>query len=65
MRTATVPSILPKTSDLGVQHNGNSQHLAVLSDIFGRSRFYSFNIHTKYRESCDKPILTKRGIPRC
>jgi hypothetical protein len=19
----------------------------------------------KYRESCDKPILTKRGIPRC
>ena len=37
----------------------------VLSDLLGRSRFYSFNIHTKYRESCDKPILTKRGIPRC
>jgi hypothetical protein len=40
-------------------------HLVVLSDLFERSRFYSFNIHTKYRESYDKPILTKRGLPRC
>ena len=63
MRTAAVLLFYP--IHLGVQHNGNSQNVAVLSDIFGRSRFYSFNIHTKYRESCDKPILTKREIPRC
>ena len=60
MRTAAVPS-----KHLGAQHNGNSQNLVVLSDLLGRSWFYSFNIHTKYRESYDKPILTKRGIPSC
>ena len=63
MRTAAVPSILPKY--LGAQHSENSPNLVVLSDLLGRSRFYSFSIHTKYRESYDKPILTKRGIPRC
>jgi hypothetical protein len=26
---------------------------------------FIYLIHTKYRESCDKPILTNRGIPRC
>jgi hypothetical protein len=44
---------------LGAQHNRNSHNLVVLSDLLGRSRFYSFNIHTKYRESYDKPIFTK------
>ena len=43
----------------------NITETANLPDLLGRSRFYSFNIHTKYRESSDKPILTKRGIPRC
>lgn len=38
--------------------------LAVLSDLLMWSLFYSFNFHTKYWESCDKPILTERGIPR-
>jgi hypothetical protein len=38
--------------------------LVVLSDLLRRSRFYSFHIRTKYRESYDKPISTKRGIPR-
>jgi hypothetical protein len=35
--------------------------MAVLSDLLGRSRFYSFNIHTKYRESCDKTYFDKKG----